>query len=185
MQVSDRNFGLLIAYIIPGFIALIGLSGISPTINLWLGGFAAEQMPSVAGFLYVTIASVGLGMTASAIRFVVIDKINELTGLKRPAWDDRQLQANYQAYTLVIEQHYRYYQFYANSLIALLIAYAAHHHQNQLQLDQGLIEIVLAVIGIFFWLMARDTLRKYYLRATSMLAEQEHNHGKRSTPKRP
>lgn len=125
-QVSDRNFGLLIAYIIPGFATLVGLGRFSQTVQGWLSFAAVEQAPTVAGFLYVTVASVGLGMAVSAIRYATIDQIHEYTGLPRPRWDDKNLQANFDAFNNLVDQHSRYYQFHANSIIAALVVVAAH-----------------------------------------------------------
>jgi len=177
-QVTDRNFGLLIAYILPGFFALLGLSTLSPTLQQWLSAASAENPPTIAGFLYVTLASVGLGMALSALRFVVIDQIHALTGLPRPRWDDAQLQANLDAFNLIVEQHYRHYQFYANSLMAMLLAYAALRSSDLYATLHESIEPLMLLIGVVFWAMARDTLRKYYTRATTVL-ERNTKHGKR------
>ncbi len=52
-DVSTRNFGLLIAYLLPGFTTLWGLSYVSETIRLWLGS-PPTSLPTAGGFLYVT-----------------------------------------------------------------------------------------------------------------------------------
>ena len=53
-QITSPAFGLVIAYLIPGFLALAGLSPHLPTVQAWLGTLPDES-PSVGGFLYVTI----------------------------------------------------------------------------------------------------------------------------------
>lgn len=64
-EVTGQNFGLLIAYILPGFIVLWGLSHFSTTIAGWLG--ATADGPTVGGFLYVTLASVGAGLAVGSV----------------------------------------------------------------------------------------------------------------------
>lgn len=96
-QVTHRSFGLLISHIIPGFIALLGLGQVLPTIRGWLNATASGS-GSVTVSIYVVFVSIALGMVASAVRFLVIDRILLFDGLRRPAWNDRHLQENLAAY---------------------------------------------------------------------------------------
>lgn len=183
-ELTSRNFGLLIAYIIPGFVVLLGLSPISPTVQTWLSASTdAEQWPTVGGFLYVTLASVGLGMTMSAVRWFLIDRINEWTGLKRPEWDDSKLQANLAAFDLIVEHHYRYYQFYANTMVAMVVGYGVHRMNTAQSLTVSWIEAGILALLIVFWAMSRDTLTKYYHRASVLLNSKESIMGNGSHPK--
>ena len=52
-EVTGRNFGLLIAYILPGFVSLWGLAEFSPSVKSWLAASTATPgaMPTVGGFL--------------------------------------------------------------------------------------------------------------------------------------
>ena len=86
-DLSGKNFGLLIAYIVPGAIVLIGLGAFSPTVQAWLVN-PSESQPSIGGFLFVTLASVAAGMTASAVRWATIDRLHHWTGIEKPVWDD-------------------------------------------------------------------------------------------------
>jgi hypothetical protein len=52
---SDKNFGIIIAYLLPGFVTLNGLSFVSPTVAQWLA--TPPHSPSVSGFLFVLIGS--------------------------------------------------------------------------------------------------------------------------------
>jgi hypothetical protein len=56
--------------LLPGFVTVWGVSYFSPTVESWI---AASQpgAPSVAGFMYVTLASLGAGLTVSGIRWTV------------------------------------------------------------------------------------------------------------------
>ena len=83
---SNENFGLVIAYVLPGFVALWGVSYFSPTVESWITA-TQQGAPSVAGFMYVTVASLAAGLTVSAVRWAIIDNIHQLTGVVPPAWN--------------------------------------------------------------------------------------------------
>ncbi len=165
-----RNFGLLIAYVIPGFIVLWGVGFVDGRVADWLSGSATQAGPTVGGFLYVTIASVGLGMTASAVRWLVVDTIHHATGLVRPRWSDRPLHERIDGYTWIIENHYRYYQFYGNSAVALLFT-ALVWRVSSPEIGSGLGWIDASVIAVTAVLFAgsRSALELYYRRAESLL----------------
>ncbi|MEJ7594341.1 MAG: hypothetical protein WKF77_22625 [Planctomycetaceae bacterium] len=57
-DITNQHFGRLIAFVLPGFILLWGLQPYSELITNWLG-HATSDVPSVGGFLYITMAAVG------------------------------------------------------------------------------------------------------------------------------
>ena len=116
-SLSNENFGLVIAYILPGFVALWGVSYFSPTVESWITA-SQQGAPSVAGFMYVTLASVGTGLTVSGVRWLVIDTIHHLTGLTRPEWKFVNLDDKLKGFLTLNEGHYRYYQHFANMFVA-------------------------------------------------------------------
>lgn len=190
-EVSGKNFGLLIAYVLPGFVSLWGVSHFSPMVSGWLASSssAAGSAATVGGFLYVTLASVAAGLTASTVRWAVIDRLHDLTGIKRPSWDDSRLQECLGAFEALVENHYRYYQFYGNMLVAMLFLFAARliatgHHIA----DVNPLDCAILTIGVLYWAGSRDTLRNYYSRAEILLGTKEREvdddkrplHGKRA-----
>ncbi len=111
-SVTNDNFGPLIAYLVPGAVALAGFSPFSATLGAWFASAPADA-PSIGGFLYLTVASLAAGMTVSAVRWAVIDTLHARTGLPPPKLDFSLLGGNVEAFVLLIEIHYRHYQFYA------------------------------------------------------------------------
>lgn len=169
-DISNRNFGLLIAHIVPGFIALWGLQDVSPTVRLWMSAAStASDLPTVGGFLYVTLASVALGMTVGAIRWCLIDWAHHHTGLPRPAWDDSRLQANLEAFDLIVEHHYRYYQFHANTIVSLIVVYVAHRWSYGFDHFDGVRETAILLLSAVFWATSRSNLHRYYTRVTALM----------------
>lgn len=65
---------------------LIDVSPFSPTLQGWFATAPAAS-PTIGGFLYVTVASLAVGMTLSAFRWFFVDTIHGLTGLPPPVLD--------------------------------------------------------------------------------------------------
>jgi hypothetical protein len=166
----DRTFGLMIAFLLPGFVVVLGVAFVSPAVANWL---SQEPAPSagLGGFVYVVMSSLAAGMMASAIRWLTIDTLLHGLGLRPPELDFSKLQANLDAFELAVHHNYRHYQFYANSFVSLWVFAACH----QLALSSwwlpawvgfGALEAVLLVT-------ARDCLQRYNDRISEIIGEGE------------
>ncbi len=71
--VSNDHFGPLIAYLVPGATALWGFSLFSPTLAAWFAVTPANA-PTISGFLYLTLASLAVGMTITAVWWAIVDQ---------------------------------------------------------------------------------------------------------------
>jgi len=56
-EVNTQSFGYIIAFLLPGFIILVGLAQTSPTVAKWLGASGTDA-PTIGGFLYGTLAAI-------------------------------------------------------------------------------------------------------------------------------
>jgi hypothetical protein len=167
-ELSNNNFGLLIAYLIPGFVALCGIAFVSPAIHALL--IVPTPGPTVGGFLYLTLACAALGVTISTLRWAIVDPIHSITGIRRPQWNFNKLQDNLGAFNSLIEVHYRYYQFHANMLIAVAVLYVLYRiDQGVAVLPFGGFEFAAALFEMVLFAGSRDTLKKYYSRSQQLL----------------
>ena len=135
----------------------MGLLDHSPTLRLWIGQ-AGRDAPSLGGFLLITVASILIGMTVSVARWATIDTTHRYTGLRQSKLDFSKLQNREQGFEMMIDIHYRYYQFYSNSIIAIPLFLVGRWTANgfsMLELLGG------TAISILFLAGSRDTLRKY------------------------
>ena len=84
-----------------------------------------------------------------------------------------------------MENHYRYYQFYANMLVALAIAYPTWRISTCSGLFQPVDLAFLLVEGVFL-AASRDALRRYYQRSATLLGthERQCDHDERSRQRR-
>ena len=168
-DVTTKNFGLLIAYILPGFTALVGMSYLAEPVRIWLGT-TPSNLPTVGGFLYVTVGSIGAGLIASTVRWLILDTVHHWTGVRRGNWDFAQLQSNATAFDVLGENHYRYYQFYGNTAVALPFWYVAKWVATGTRFPPlGYGSLVVASIELLLLAGSRDTLQKYYDRVSVVL----------------
>lgn len=162
MDILSRQFGLVIAYLLPGFIALIGVAPFVPMIAGWL---KADQSGGFGAPVYALLAATAAGMVVSCFRWFLVDQILVMTGLERPAFNARALDQNASALNYLIENHYRYFQFYANTLVAIIwtyFIYRSHGTSSHLTFvtDAG----VMVLCAVLF-AGSRDALGKFRIRS--------------------
>lgn len=175
---SIRSFGLLIAYVLPGFTLLCGLATVFEPLRLWLlGSDPRSSTLAIGGVLYITAASVVAGMMLNALRWAVIDTAHHATGLTRPVWNDALLADRLPAFERLVEDHFRYYQFYGNTALAGLFAAAAWRSSvYTIDAPQTLLVVVFLVLELTLVMASRDALRRYYRRTGALLALSEKEH---------
>ena len=164
---SVNDFGLLIAYVLPGFVALWGGTYVAGPLRPWLLGEAGGG-PTVGGFLSTTVAAVAAGLTASTIRWLVIDTLHHGTGVRPPDWDFALLGERVAAFGLVVDHYYRYYQWYGNTLVALAWVLAARRWSVGLA-PVGATDLGILALMAVLYLGSRDALRRYYTRGGQLL----------------
>lgn len=166
--VSSDTFGPLVAYLAPGTTVLVGISQFSPLVRSWFMA-APEGGPTIAGFLNLSVAALAVGMTVSAVRWLVVDTVHSWTGLPLPPLNFSRLDKNVAAFALLIEIHYRHYLFYSNMLIATAITYACYRLKLGPLSGIEWQDFGFVVLEAVFFVTSRDTLRKYYTRSKQLL----------------
>ena len=168
-DITEGNFGVVIAFWLPGFLLLWGLSYSFPALALWLDKESATDAPSIGDFLYATIASLAVGLLISAVRWLFVDQLFFrlcgllLSNLRRPKLDFSLLKNKdtLEAFSAAVNNHYRYYQYYSNTFISLTIVYVTYASEkkgvwfSQLTIWSLLLEVALL-------LASGDCIRKYH-----------------------
>ncbi len=115
------HFGNTIAFLLPGFVTVCELQRYYGRINSWFNSdFNAAS--SISSAVYIILFSLAMGIIISAIRWIVFDRgLLRNIDNKFSRLDYSKLQANLSAYQGIVEAHYRFYQFYANMAISILI----------------------------------------------------------------
>lgn len=167
-SVSNANLGPLIAYLVPGATVLAGASQFSPAVRVWFAVTPADA-PTIGGFLYLTVASLAVGMTVNAVRWALIDRLHGWTGLAMPPMDFSKLGPNVEAFSLLIRIHYEHYQYFANMFVATAVAYACYRVKLGGLFPFGWPDLGFVLVEVVFFITSRDTLRKYYHRSRQLL----------------
>ncbi len=170
-EVSQKNYGVVIAYIVPGLVALWGVSYSSDTVKLWLTSADGAQ-PTVAGFLYVTLGSLAAGLTLGAVRSMTIDPLHHWTGVTAPNLDFSDFQAKFWAFNQLVESHYRYYQFYAHMSLAVPGFIGARILAQGAPSDLAYLAPCLA-LEVVLLAVSRGTLKTYYARVSHLLGKED------------
>lgn len=177
LKSDTGNFGVVIAFLVPGFVSLLGVRYHSDIIKQFFN-IDETNAPTVGGFLYATLSSVAAGVTISSLRWILIDIIIcKIFKVKKRELDFKRLVGKEEAFSFINENHYRYYQYYANMLVAIFIAYILRivvvcggevyfWNKREMVLLVGFLMIEI-VLGIGAW----DTRRKFYERAEAILVE--------------
>jgi hypothetical protein len=182
-SLSATHFGYVIAYVLPGFVALWGLRPLSPTVSDWLS--TSPSFPAgIEAIAFVSITSIGAGMTVSAARWFFVDSMHAMTGVRRPIWNDATLNDRLPAFESLVDAHFRYYQFHANMAVALAFAFTVAVFMDALPAGSfaGWTAAFVALESLLL-ITSRDNLRHYYRRVSLLLGyarRKEVNHVERS-----
>jgi len=169
-EISTWQFGLIVAYLLPGFIVLAGIAPLSPAVAAWLVPITQSNI-GLAPTVYAVLAALTLGMIVSCFRWLLIDRIHQWTGIRRPVWDDSHLQDRLGAFKYLVEVHYHVYQFYANTIIAAVFAYSVNRVLKTSPLLGIGTDLGVVIICAVLFAGSRDALSNYYAGTTRLVGQ--------------
>ena len=173
---STKTFGLIVAYIAPGFIGLSGLVPVFPMIGEWLQPVNNASF-GVGPTIYAILAAIAVGLILSCFRWLLLDQLHHWLGLRRPKWRGQGGVSSMPAVEFYVVSHWRYYEFCGNTLIAATWAYLMHRLCQTSSLlgsgtDLGMVILILVLLAA-----SRDALRKYYHGIHDLFAESPQKEG--------
>ncbi len=157
VQFAPINFGLIIAYILPGTVTVYGLRYLSPRIDaLWS---TLERGQIVAGpLILIGVSALAVGLILSSFRFVVLEPILYCTGVNRTTikYDKITNTERLNLFNQMVENVYRYEQFYGNVLLSLLLFFILRYFVGDKPIVQtrgdfvAFIAILVSLVVLFF-----------------------------------
>jgi hypothetical protein len=165
---SNWQFGLIVAYVLPGFIGLAGLAPLLPAVAGWLRPTSQGSL-DLGAPVYAILAATATGLVLSNFRWLLLDQVLYWTGVQRPTWNDTQLASVLGAFDYLVQNHYRYYEFSGNTLIALLWAYGMNRIEGTVPFLGPATDLGMAIILLVLFAASRDALSKYYTRTGLLL----------------
>ena len=119
-----KSFGLVIAFLVPGMIGLYAASLHVPIFQSWFEA-AAGARTTVGGFLFIVIASSGTGVFLSGVRWYVLEWLIKRGVSTKHDTSKRGETQTELVYQNMRQQHYDFYLFYSNTLVALVVLWAS------------------------------------------------------------
>jgi hypothetical protein len=177
VDTSPRQFGLIVAYLVPGFVGLAGVVPLVPAVGQWLQPIAQGDM----GFgppIYALLGATTVGLIVSCFRWALIDQFHHWTGVKRPAWNDSRLTEVLGGFDYLVQSHYRYYEFAGNMLVAVLWTYGLNRLMRTSPLLGLGTDLGILVITLVLFAASRDALAKYYQRTARLVGHVAEKGGK-------
>lgn len=169
-ETSSKQFGLLVAYLLPGFIGLFGVAPFVPAVANWLQPINQVDF-GVGPTAYAILAAIAMGMILSCFRWLLIDQLHRCTGVRRPAMDASHLETRLDAFDYVVEAHYRYYQFYANTIVAIALAYGLNRFIKPSPFLGFGTDLGVAILCTVLFVGSRDALSNYYAGTTRLVGQ--------------
>jgi hypothetical protein len=165
---SLNDFGLVIAYVIPGFTFLLGCSNQTHMVHglpLFVDS-SSVSLPSLVLLIFLAVAS---GLIVQTIRWLLVDSIHHHTGIKPGSWDFKKLSGQMTAFEGLTENHYRFYQFYSGMVVSIIWILVSRIAVDGVIFDST--NFLLVGLTVLMFLGSRDTLHKYYQRLDSILTQ--------------
>ena len=85
---SDKTFGLIIAFWLPGFLCLWGLFYVSMNQDSWLQIANSSENAKIGSFLYATVASLALGLLLNGVRWATVDQFLKIPFCRVPPFNE-------------------------------------------------------------------------------------------------
>ena len=182
---SSIDLGVLIAFVAPGFMVLEALALRFHEASDWVEQ-ALKSDQSVGAFLFAALASLSLGLVVSGVRALALDWLYKrgivirvrvrgwcmsaelLKPIEVPQTNFRLLdkEGSRDAYLLIVENYYRYYQFYSNTLIAVLVLVVCAW--NKLPTSHLAIGLAGSVAALVLFSSARNSYQKMAVGLSSL-----------------
>lgn len=169
-DLTSTTFGYLIGFLLPGVFGLFALSAWFPEAGVILQPVMkadASIGPSVA-FLLI---AVGMGMCLNAIRWLVFEKwICKAHQLPPNMFTLLTKENALTAFKSVVDEHYRYHQFYGCCAVAAFVLFVGWLHKNFVQ-DWRILWVIVGFVAVELVLgyAGADTFEKYVKRASIVL----------------
>lgn len=175
-DVSSTSFGYIIAFLLPGMMLLFGLGLWYPNLFPTLG--LTKLDASIGGSALFLLASLSAGLIITAPRWFIYEKLlchktkfdaGHFTGLSQ---SDKMA-----AFKAVVDEHYRYHQFYGGASIALVpillfLVHTGYCHSRMLFWSAIISSVALETLLVY---TSTDCWKKYVIRGNTIVSGSEGN----------
>jgi hypothetical protein len=170
-DLTSTSFGYVIGFLVAGLLGLFAMSLWSIAIQRVLQP-ALKAEASVGPSLILLLIALGVGLCISAMRFLVFEKLLcRKHCFPADMFAKLTIENRLTSFKAVVDEHYRYHQFYGGCAVALAILYCGWLRQRWLVIDTSTIMLSIGFVA-FEWLMtyaATDAFTRYVERSTTIV----------------
>ena len=167
-DLTSTSLGYIIAFLLPGLLGLYALTYWSSTAALLIGP-ALKAEANVGPSVILLLIALGVGLCVSALRFFLFEKLLcRKHTFPADMFSKLAAEKKLETFKAVVDEHYRYHQFYGGCSVAVLILYTGWLRHAIYNLDRRFLFVSVA-FGLFEWLAivtAMDSFVRYVQRGT-------------------
>jgi hypothetical protein len=184
-DITSTSFGLVIAYLLPGFAAFFALCFWSPPIQDLFSKFLVAES-SVGSFLLVLICSLTAGLEVSIFRWILFEKVLcKSKKLDRTKFAHLSVEAKLTAFRAAVDEHYRYHQFWGGMAFAIpFIGVGIVNASSGSTREKSCLGIAFLIVEVVTIIAARSAFNNYIDRAANILEGFVHAERMGETPTR-
>jgi hypothetical protein len=160
---TSLKFYDLIAFVLPGFASLFSIRYFSNYINQLIIQITSSE-PKINHVIILLIVSLICGLIISAIRNLILDKIQFWTGVKEQTTDYSKLKSEgtQKLFDAAVNNIYRFCQFYGNIFITIfahLLIYIFNHWKHN-DLKSYTVTGIIIIIEVILFINHRSLLKE-------------------------
>ena len=167
-DLTSTSFGYIIAFLLPGLLGLYALTYWSSAAAHLIGpAFKADA--NVGPSVVLLLIALGVGLLVSAFRFFLFEKlICRKHTFPADMFSKLAAEKKLESFKAVVDEHYRYHQFYGGCAVAVLILYSGWfwHAIHNVDLPFLLVSVVFILFEWLITVTGMDAFVRYVQRGT-------------------
>lgn len=171
-DVTSTSFGYVIGFLLPGMVALYGLSFMSKNISALIQPVLTPNA-TVGSSLLFLLAALTLGLLVSALRFLLFEKLLcRKHTFAEGFFQQLKVADKLSSFKSVVDEHYRYHQFYGGFAVAFIPVFVGWLWQNHASYNHwimGLWIFAFLVVEAVVIYSGKNSYERYVDRANQVV----------------
>lgn len=167
-DLTSTSFGYIIAFLLPGLLGLYALTyWFSPAGQIISPVLKADT--TVGPSVILLLIALAVGLCVSALRFFLFEKLLCRNHKFPPdMFSKLAAEGRLSSFKSVVDEHYRYHQFYGGCAVAILILYTGwfRHAIDDIDLRFVLVSVAFGLFELLLIVTGKDAFVRYVQRGT-------------------
>ena len=167
-DLTSTSFGYIIAFLLPGLLGLYALTyWFSPAGQIISPVLKADT--TVGPSVILLLIALAVGLCVSALRFFLFEKLLCRNHKFPPdMFSKLAAEGRLASFKSVVDEHYRYHQFYGGCAVAILILYTGwlRHAIDDIDLRFVLVSVAFGLFELLLIVTGKDAFVRYVQRGT-------------------